>query len=432
MTATLTSRADIQDHLSEGDKAYAENRWEDVAKHLQSIADALVHDFDRLEKLGLALSRLGRHDEARRIFERCAELQPTAAKWLYYVGYQYYDAQDWRKALDWFGKALAIYPDYLSVRYRAAYCHCSLGETEAALEHLNYFVGRWEAISESERTRQQRICLKVLKLMGKVYLGQGLTIKAVRSLKQARELDPESGNVRYTLGKALVANKQYDEAITELETARELLGPIDYVLAALGRAFEFAERYDDAEDVYRRIPRHQQKGYILAQIGSLCLKQSRYEDAVTTVEQAVRKDRANHNIRLLLAKAYIGAGKASSAVPQLKEAVKLRKKRYGLDFPDAENLLASIADVDLADAKAQVGRNEAKHADSGRVESYESNRGFGFIRGSSGQKIFFHLTDWPSDERVHIGDAVSYTLVTTKKGPRAKDIRLGQSTASAG
>lgn len=60
----------------------------------------------------------------------------------------------------------------------------------------------------------------------------------------------------------------------------------------------------------------------------------------------------------------------------------------------------------------------------GIIREYFILKGFGFIRREHGRDVFFFYTDLISkDEKVEVGDRVSFDLDQTPKGPRATAIR---------
>lgn len=54
-----------------------QNRWEEAAKVNQSILDLFPNDTDALNRLGRALTELGRYREAREAYQRTLQLDPT-------------------------------------------------------------------------------------------------------------------------------------------------------------------------------------------------------------------------------------------------------------------------------------------------------------------------------------------------------------------
>ncbi|WP_168194716.1 cold shock domain-containing protein [Thermococcus aciditolerans] len=60
----------------------------------------------------------------------------------------------------------------------------------------------------------------------------------------------------------------------------------------------------------------------------------------------------------------------------------------------------------------------------GIVKWFSSEKGYGFIRGADGVDYYFHITDFQGDAPPKSRDKVIFDPTTTKKGPRAINVRL--------
>jgi CspA family cold shock protein len=60
----------------------------------------------------------------------------------------------------------------------------------------------------------------------------------------------------------------------------------------------------------------------------------------------------------------------------------------------------------------------------GTVQWYDIRKGFGFIRGQDGTKVFVHKTAIPFfDIYLEPGQNVEYQLGASKRGPQAIDVK---------
>jgi CspA family cold shock protein len=69
---------------------------------------------------------------------------------------------------------------------------------------------------------------------------------------------------------------------------------------------------------------------------------------------------------------------------------------------------------------------------SGTVKKLVADRGFGFITGDDGKDYFFHrdALDRSLDfDRLNGGEAVSFTVEQSPRGPRASNVQAGSSAA---
>lgn len=67
----------------------------------------------------------------------------------------------------------------------------------------------------------------------------------------------------------------------------------------------------------------------------------------------------------------------------------------------------------------------------GRIKKIIYDRGFGFVRGDDGNEVFFHRTELNNVDfdALEEGQPVSYDVVNSPKGPRARNLR-GSETAA--
>jgi CspA family cold shock protein len=62
---------------------------------------------------------------------------------------------------------------------------------------------------------------------------------------------------------------------------------------------------------------------------------------------------------------------------------------------------------------------------SGKVKWFDNQRGFGFITQDSGGDVFVHHSciDEPGFRTLNAGDAVSFEVVNSEKGPKAQNVQ---------
>ena len=107
-----------------------------------------------------------------------------------------------------------------------------------------------------------------------------------------------------------------------------------------------------------------------------------------------------------------------------------KKDKYGGNYEKCVKLkdkIESEKTVNYCDDKQLIIRLEKENLTSKSqfvqsvISHYNSNRGFGFIKGEP-KNVFFHISNCKYDN-VQIGDRVQFTILTTKQGPAANDIR---------
>ena len=68
---------------------------------------------------------------------------------------------------------------------------------------------------------------------------------------------------------------------------------------------------------------------------------------------------------------------------------------------------------------------------AGRIKKIIPDRGFGFVRADDGNEIFFHRTEVTEIDfdSIEEGDTVTFDIVDSPKGPRARNMQLSGSAA---
>jgi cold shock CspA family protein len=59
---------------------------------------------------------------------------------------------------------------------------------------------------------------------------------------------------------------------------------------------------------------------------------------------------------------------------------------------------------------------------SGRIQRIVADKGFGFIRDATGVDYFFHRSSCPQFVDLTVGQAVTFQVEQTAKGPRAEAV----------
>jgi tetratricopeptide (TPR) repeat protein/cold shock CspA family protein len=417
----------LQACLTAGERAFEEHRWPDAIKWFAKAAELAPAHTEILDKLGFCLSRNKEYQRALDLYTALSAREPRVACWPYMVGYQYYALGQWAEALHWFDRALSIRPAYLIVLYRKGYAHRGLSQLEEAEQAWKSGVAAWERLPQ-EAQRENRKCYSdVCFQLGKLYLEQGLTLKARKYLKPAVEYDPDDVDKHYRLGDCLLKLHLPNEAIQELRQAEALHPGKDYIIDRLARASMEVGDLAEAERQYGRIPPPRRKEYVLRDIGLLFYKQGHYEEAIRNLLQAIRKEPRNHHSHHYLGLAYEAEGNLAKARQEYREAIRLRQQHYGIAYPEAEERLKAVEEqlaTQQAVEVAPVIGSLPGGIQTGKIVSYNSQRGFGFIENTAGESIFFHVSALPVGLMAKEGLEVEYEVQASPKGLRAIHLLL--------
>jgi CspA family cold shock protein len=160
-------------------------------------------------------------------------------------------------------------------------------------------------------------------------------------------------------------------------------------------------------------------------MGRLYCQLGRYSEAAELLRRAIRKEYQNHHSHYSLGLAYEGLSNWPAAEQAYKEAIRIRQERYGRSYPEAEGRLTIVQDQMSVEGISpdSVGNGSRALATLGVIESYNRQRGFGFIRSGVGERLFFHVSSLPEGCAVEEGANVEFEVSASPKGPRAVNLR---------
>ena len=139
------------------------NEWNEAEKFINSMENN--SSLEIKECLAWCYSRQEKYNEAIAIYDELLLAQPNNARWLYSKGYQYYAQKDYVIAVQYFEKALEIYPQFFKVKYRIAYALIQLSGAEKqwtkdvfwkAIRHLKDAHDIYKGYSEEEQDKNKR------------------------------------------------------------------------------------------------------------------------------------------------------------------------------------------------------------------------------------------------------------------------------------
>jgi tetratricopeptide (TPR) repeat protein/cold shock CspA family protein len=413
--------------VAAGERAASEHRWSDAVKWYSRARDLSPEDTSIAGQLAFALSGDKRYDEAVQVIRWLRERHPHIAKWPYMEGYQRYMQERWSEAVAAFDNALQLKPDYIVVLYRKGYALMRLGRSTAAVGAFEKCIDGWKHLPAGEQLRYRQRYSDACFQLGKIHLDGGWRLKARRPLIEAVKTDPDHPDKRYQLGKCMLAYGQTQEAITELEAAERLRPGIDYVLDRLGQAYLAAGALDDAERAFTLIPSRRQRPYILNHLGELLIQQGKHVEAIEVLLRVVQREYENFTAHYLLGVCYEATGNLLKARNCFREASRIRDERFGSPHAEAQAHLKVLESQVLEDGKITDMSPTGAPA-IGVIKAYNHSRGFGFIQGSAGEQVFFHVSAVPKDLQPNEGTAVEYEASMSPRGLRANWLRVTERT----
>jgi tetratricopeptide (TPR) repeat protein len=197
-----------------------------------------------LNNLGVALSSLGRQDEAFAHFDRSIKRNPTQASAHHNYGVCLVAKGDEAGAIPYFEKAIALNPKLVN-----------------PLVHL-----------------------------GLIQSNRGNVDGAVELLEKALKIDPNNLDVRNNYGTILSAQRKFDEAIPHFLFVLKKDPAHVQARINLSQAYEEAGRYNEAMTEYRTLDKTitHNKGYIFYRMARVHSQQKRFAECENYLEMALK------------------------------------------------------------------------------------------------------------------------------------------------
>jgi tetratricopeptide (TPR) repeat protein len=415
------------EHAKEFENA---KQWTQAAEAYEHLLKQNPDNPELLQSCAWCLSRDQQHDKAVKHFSRLNELAPKVAKWPYMIGYQYYDQQRWEEAISWFDKALNLHDKYVVVLYRKGYAHRQLEQVGPALDLFSRCRAAWSALPDGTlKEKDRKNCAKAAYHQGSLLLSKSRSIagdstsQAAEILREAVELDPRDANHHYKLGVALLNACHVKEAIESFRQADRLSRGKDYVLDKLAQAYVADGHTEKAEECYVRIPFRNRKAYVNRNYGKLLITAAKLADAEQILHRAIEQEQRNHYGHYYLARVLTELRRYREAASELREACKLKRDTYNSEFTEAADLLEKIG-------KEHPEALEQGKPDRGAIQTFNRDRGFGFIHTDDEKRRFFHISNWCDEVDPKPGLRVEFVPTETEKGPAANNVQPEESVTT--
>jgi tetratricopeptide (TPR) repeat protein len=345
--ALATDERDFAAHLLLGIVLQEEGHPEDALKHFNRARALHSNDAAPYVNIGRVLASQGDLDSAAHEFATAARLDPGNATAHSNWGIILFRQQRWHEAIAQLRTAITLKPDdvaslgILFQAYLQAADFASARGVAARIEHSS------PPTAESLAT------------MGALEGKAGDYPDAVVNLRKALAMEPDSSEAAYNLALALLRDRKADEARIELEKLRDRQESAE-VEDLLGEVYETEKRPVDAVRSFERAAKlePQNEDYSFSYLSEL-LSHKSYDAAILVGNAAVHNLPNSVRLRLALAAALDGAGKAQEA-----DSVVLQASQ---DFPDSNlplylrSVLAEGGHQSDAGLAADAQRYVARH-----------------------------------------------------------------------
>ncbi len=216
-----------------------------------------------------------------------------------------------------------------SDRFRAL-----LGEAEMAFFSLDPGRG---VRSLEEAFRLDRNNAELALFLGETYFNEGETARAVTALKQVLVREPDRFEALVYAG--ILENEvgRSERAIDYLKRAVAARPDAFLPYFALGGLFASRGQYAKAEGCLKKAVAIEENPQALALLGTLAYERGRLNDAIETLERAVKLDPADEEAIYLLGLSYLDRGWTQKATERFQEALELNPNR--IEYQEAAKLL---------------------------------------------------------------------------------------------
>ncbi|HEY8225537.1 MAG TPA: protein kinase [Pyrinomonadaceae bacterium] len=273
----------------------------------------------------------------------------TEAYQLYLKGRFFIDKrteQDLRKAIDYFGQAIAKDPNN-------ALAYTGLSDAYTALVFPLGAVAPNESMPKAKEAALQALAIDNTlgeahnSLAHETFFYEWNWPAAEREFKRALELNPNSADTHHGYSHFLIAQNRFDESLAESKRALEL-SPVDLVINIhLGWHYLYTRQYDLAsEQINKVIEMDRNFAQAYTWIGLLYEQQRKYPEAIAAFQNAKRLFPGGSTVAdAQLAHTYAVSGNRSEALKILAELQEKARSKYVSSYQIAR-IYAGLGDKD--------------------------------------------------------------------------------------
>ncbi len=147
---------------------------------------------------------------------------------------------------------------------------------------------------------------------------------AIELFERVAKADPKHKDLWNNLGRAYLADAQYQKAVDTFQKQLEANAYDEYAHTLLGQAYEGMQKYDEALAQYKKaIEVSPLDGNAHSSLGLLYSKQKRWSEAVPELEKAVSLQEKNPLLQISLGQAYIASGQTDKGMAAFERAITL-------------------------------------------------------------------------------------------------------------
>jgi|SRR6266850_1508886 len=131
---TLLDMQGERDVLGRAASLASRNQWKEAAALLLDYHEHRPLSLGGLGTLAYYCSRAGDYNRAMTVYQRLLQEQPSEARWLYALGFQYQQMEQWTEAIAAYEQSRQLAPRWLLPTLRLGDMYQASGQTDKALE----------------------------------------------------------------------------------------------------------------------------------------------------------------------------------------------------------------------------------------------------------------------------------------------------------
>lgn len=236
---TTKTEEEVESLHAQASELYESQQYLNSMMLYSKILKYSPNDVNAINRKGLCLQKLGKHDEALNDYERVLKINPTFVKSLQNIGNVYYEKGDLTKSLVYYNKALEIEPENTSVLYNK-------GLTLKSLNNINGAKQVFEQVVKIDPSD-----VGALIALGNIVSDSGDHERGLFWMDTALHYEPENvvalsnkGVILMDLGRYDEALDMYDKALSINPNDAETLYNKGVALSRMGRNNDALSYYD--------------------------------------------------------------------------------------------------------------------------------------------------------------------------------------------
>ena len=361
--AQQANSALLQRYSQEGEKALAEQRYDEAAKAYEKIRELAPNTAEAHARLGLIYFLQGRFEQAPPALRQALKLKPSLPNTDVLLAMSLSELGQYQEALPALQKGFKRLTDPAlkrasGLQLQRAYTGLRQDDkaVEVALELTRLYPKDPEVLYHAGRLFANYAYLSTVKLAevapdslwlrlasGEAYESQGRLDVAIREYKEVLSLQPNRPGVHYRIGRALLARAKQstDDKVSEPEALKEFEEELRLDQTNANAAYEAGEihrksaRFDRGAELFSQAVKYYPDFVeALVALGRTLLSLGKAEQSLAPLGKAVALDAANEVAWFQLAQAQRALGNAGEQQKALAELQRLRdmKRQAEINF----------------------------------------------------------------------------------------------------